>query len=160
MLACGVHPVGSYRAGRILLFGHGSGSGKFCFWTDSMRFFLRGWKRRSSQGAGLGFFEWLKLGALAWLTLAPMSRPRRVLRQIIVYARVSIAKLMRALGIDGWLRSHVPPMVLSSPNSHHAASARGGFSSAHQQPQHLSPRARQIYHELQAAIEKKHKGRG
>jgi len=96
-------------------------------------------------------------GSLAWLTFAPMSRPRRMARQLVITFKQYVVNHPRLKSIAlSFLSSfpalkarlkrmgtvHVTPM--------HSFTAHG--------PEQLAPRARQIYRDLKSAIEKHQRG--
>lgn len=125
-----------------------------------MWFFFNNLKTRLQNFSCIRFFRWFKLGAMAWITMAPMSRPRRNLRQLLMYVRVYIStKPWLSQIAKGWLYigSCLFPKLLREKER--MAPAGLSLSPEKDRLRQLSPRARQIYHELKSAIELKDKGR-
>jgi FkbM family methyltransferase len=91
--------------------------------------------------------RWFVRGCIAWLTFAPMSRPHRIAKSLLVALKNSVsihpASKLVALRKRADVKSQDGTII--------AGRIEG--------PEQLSARARQIYHELKAAIEKNKKER-
>jgi O-antigen chain-terminating methyltransferase len=107
--------------------------------------------------------RWLMHGSIAWLTFAPESRPRRILRSAFVYMKSAIstrpllkaaaARLLAAVPkLDARLRliGNLPPTECP----HILNPMQEGINEIDS----LSPRARKIYFDLKAAIKQRKKG--
>lgn len=101
--------------------------------------------------------RWFVQGSVAWFTFAPGCRPRRVARQALISLKQYVvsrphlkARALRWLAPFPGLKNRLKQVgaIPGQPIS----------SFAVQGPEQLSPRARQIYHDLQAAIEQHKQG--
>ena len=129
----------------------------------------RSWRITQPLRAAADAVRWFKRGTIAWLTFAPQSRPRRTLRLALMHLKLYVARrpgLKRALlkclqpfpRLELRLRQVgvepvVVPNVIPRPVEH-VDSTENNSSAALEA---LSPRARQIYHDLKAAIEQRQK---
>ena len=105
--------------------------------------------------------RWFVQGSRAWLTLAPGSRPRRTTRLALMHLKLYVARRQRLKAlVVRWLepfpalRMHLRLIAssgLPSPPAH-PMTVEG--------PEHLAPRARQIYTDLKFAIERRRKEQG
>lgn len=100
--------------------------------------------------------RWLVRGSVAWLTFAPGSRPRRVSRRTLRWAlnKVSANQRLNALARK-WV-NRFPRLKQRLKNLAHSQFATPGQPMRDIATANLTPRARQIYMDLNAAIEKKH----
>ena len=124
----------------------------------------RSWKITKPLRLASKFSQWFTRGSIAWLTFAPGSRPRRVMRTGLISAMNKVRsrpglKMLALKALNKFPRLkqrlwnitfaqagiHVPQYSTPSVEKHDVGAA------------HLSPRARQIYADLKAAIEKHNK---
>ena len=101
--------------------------------------------------------RWFVQGSVAWLTFAPASRPRRVARQALISIKEYVAsrphikaRALRCLAPFPGLQNRLKRVGALPDQATNSFAVQG--------PEQLSPRARQIYHDLQAAIEQHKKG--
>jgi O-antigen chain-terminating methyltransferase len=116
--------------------------------------------------------RWFVRGSIAWLTFAPMSRPRRVLRKAVIHLKlyVSARPRLKAIALR-WL-SPSPALkerlrkVGSQPQPEPRTStiqqttecaAQAEATTTVEGLEQLSPRARRIYNDLKTAIVQRHK---
>jgi O-antigen chain-terminating methyltransferase len=106
--------------------------------------------------------RWFVRGSIAWLTFAPGSRPRRILRRMLISVKsgISSCPLLKAMAarllspfpqLDTRLRSMGNPISTEGPPI---------INTREEGPeglQHLSPRARKIYFNLKTAVEQRQK---
>jgi O-antigen chain-terminating methyltransferase len=106
--------------------------------------------------------RWFVCGSVAWLTFAPGSRPRRILRHVLISIKSGISDrpLLKAAAarllspfpqLDARLRLMGNTISFGNPtiNNPREESTEG--------LEHLSPRARKIYIDLKAAVEQRQK---
>jgi len=101
--------------------------------------------------------RWFVQGSVAWLTFAPASRLRRVARQALISLKqyVTSRPHLKARA-HRWLAPF--PALKNRLKRVGAIPAQSTCFFTVQGPEHLSPRARQIYHDLQLAITQHKKG--
>jgi FkbM family methyltransferase len=102
-------------------------------------------------------FGWIWEGSIAWLTFSPSSRPRRVLKKVFLKAKECIVSrprlkfwLLNILDRFPALKARLKRIGLSEPSFRSSWTYVKG-------PEHLSPRAKQIYADFKAAIERQSK---
>lgn len=102
-------------------------------------------------------FGWIWEGSIAWLTFSPSSRPRRVVKKILVKSKQFIVArpklkfwILDILNRLPTLKDRLKRIGLDEPLFHSSWPYLDG-------PQHLSPRAKQIYADLKAAIDRHRK---
>jgi FkbM family methyltransferase len=102
------------------------------------------------------FARWFVRGSIAWLTFAPMSRPRLFVRKSVIpikkffYFHPRLKTLaLRLLALFPGLKARLK-MVDSQPRPE-------SYTLTIEGPEQLSPRARQIYNDLKAAIKQRRK---
>jgi O-antigen chain-terminating methyltransferase len=98
------------------------------------------------------FARWFKTGIIAWLTFAPQSRPRRVIKKILIKLKEELTKRPKFKCIINMclkpftkLENRLKKIGKESPI------ATADCSDNHL---YLSPRAKQIYDDLKKAIER------
>ena len=103
--------------------------------------------------------RWFVRGSVAWLTFAPMSRPRRVVRKAVIHLKlyVSARPRLKALALR-WLAPFPGLKVRLKSVGSHPYPNRAPLQL--KDLEQLSPRARQIYNDLKTAIEQRQKGQG
>jgi O-antigen chain-terminating methyltransferase len=106
--------------------------------------------------------RWFMRGSIAWLTFAPGSRPRRILRRMLISIKSGISSrpLLKAMAarvlspfpqLDARLRSMGNATYSGSPSIINPRVQ--GIEGL----EHLSPNARKIYFDLKAAVEQRQK---
>ena len=123
----------------------------------------RSWRITAPLRSAGKVARWFVRGSVAWLTFAPQSRPRRVIRQTVIHlARfVSTRPRLKVLVLR-WL-AQFPGLQAQMKR---VGSQPQPQSHSESQPlpikllQKLSPRSRQIYNDLNAAIEQSRKEQG
>ena len=117
--------------------------------------------------------RWFVRGSFAWLTFAPMSRPRRVVRKACIHLKLFVsarphlkAFTLRWLSLFPALKERLKRVgSQSQPDLHPfqqaaACVSPAGVTVTIEGPEQLSPRARRIYNDLKAAIEQRRKEQG
>lgn len=102
--------------------------------------------------------RWFVQGLVAWVTFAPMSRPRRILREVVIHLRefCSSHPLLQKFGLR--FVSLFPRLKTRLKMVRNELQpAEDNFTIAG--PKQLPPRARQIYNDLLAAVEQRGKER-
>lgn len=104
--------------------------------------------------------QWLACGGKAWLTLAPGSRPRRILRRMILasMAQVQQRPRLKAMVLREVNRFPRLKQRLQLTRNSLLSTAVPVSEALPAQLSDLSPHARRIYVRLKAAIEKNSKG--
>jgi O-antigen chain-terminating methyltransferase len=103
------------------------------------------------------FARWFARGSIAWITLAPQSRPRRTIRQALVKAKHYVAtKLVLKSGLKIVLKPF-PGLYnrLKRVGLSEIDYAKTQFTNKDINFQNLSPRAKKIYQILKEEIERK-----
>jgi FkbM family methyltransferase len=101
--------------------------------------------------------RWFVRGTVAWLTFTPMSRPRRVVRQIVIHLKryVSSHPGLKALALR--LLTPFPGLKSRLKNVGSPIPIAETLPISNDGRENLSPRARQIYSDLKCAIEQRQK---
>ena len=118
----------------------------------------RSWKITKPLRLASKFAQWFTRGSIAWLTFAHGSRPRRVIRTGLIFAMNKIRsrpdlkiRVLKVLNKFPRLKQRLWNIAFAQTGVHAPQ-----YSTPSVKEYDLSPRARQIYADLKAAI-KKHK---
>jgi O-antigen chain-terminating methyltransferase len=97
------------------------------------------------------FARWFKTGIVAWLTFAPQSRPRRVIKKILIKLKEELTKRPKFKCIINMCLKPFPKLE----NRLRRIGKESPVATADCSDNHLylSPRAKQIYNDLKKAIE-------
>jgi len=122
----------------------------------------RSWRITAPLRWAANVARWFSRGSIAWLTFAPGSRPRRILRRMLISIKCGISD--RPL-----LKAMVARLLLPFPQLGARLRSMGNTISTGKPPipspmeegvegiEHLSPRVRKIYFDLKAAVEQRQK---
>lgn len=101
--------------------------------------------------------RWFRDGSIAWITFSPSSRPRRMLKKFLLMSKQYVTsrpqlkcRILDILNHFPTLKGRLKKIGSTDLSFHTSWSYVDG-------PQHLSPRAKQIYADLKAAIERHRK---
>jgi len=120
----------------------------------------RSWRVTAPLRQGGGFARWFVRGSVAWLTFAPGSRPRRVIRTALIWAMKMVRSHPKLGGIALTLINKFPRLkqrlriIVNSQTYADSHTCSPHFSPG-ADLSNLSPRARQIYLHIKTEIVKK-----
>jgi O-antigen chain-terminating methyltransferase len=106
--------------------------------------------------------RWFVRGSIAWLTFAPGSRPRRILRRALISIKCGIYDRPLLKAVVARLLSPFPQLEMRLRSMGNAISTGGPFITNSREEgteglEYLSPRARKIYFDLKTAVEQRQK---
>lgn len=100
--------------------------------------------------------RWFVRGSMAWLTFAPMSRPRRALKSLLISLKNKSNAHPELKALTLRLLSRFPVLKARLINMGNQQGVTS-IASCVKRPEQLSPRARQVYCDFKTAIEQQQK---
>jgi len=111
----------------------------------------RSWRITAPLRAAGKVVRWFALGFVAWITFAPMSRPRRVMRKTVTQVKLFLSAHLFLQKLGSRILAPFPRLRMRLKMvGHDLQPVEHNFIIAG--PEQLPPRARQIYNDLLAAI--------
>ena len=106
--------------------------------------------------------RWFVRGSIAWLTFAPGSRPRRILRRVLISIKSGISHRPLLKAVVARLLSLFPQIdqrlrLIGNPRFSKHLDTSFSTEEGIEEINNLTPRARQIYLDLKASIEQRRK---
>ena len=122
----------------------------------------RSWRVTAPLRQTSRFVRWFVYGSVAWLTLQPGSRPRRVARSGLIWAINKVrahpilkTRALRVLNKFPSLEQRLRRINFAQSSVSSASQTLSSPSGRHEDTVILSPRARQIYSDINEAIKKR-----
>ena len=122
----------------------------------------RSWRVTAPLRQTSRFVRWFVYGSVAWLTLQPGSRPRRVARSGLIWAINKVSahpilktRALRVLNKFPSLEQRLRRINFAQSSVSSASQTLSSPSGRHEDTVILSPRARQIYSDINEAIKKR-----